>query len=94
MKKSYIVIIFLLGLIVFLSVGKAVLQNMLSTSGIFISKVEQEISFYKTQNAVLSEGLLTKSSLTNIAEKARQLGFTDKNTLMVLRASRPLAAKP
>ncbi len=93
MKKSYIIII-LLGLVTALSMGKAVLQNTLSTSGIFISKAEQEINFYKTQNAILSEELLAASSLTNIIEKAQQSGFTSENTLMVLKTSRPLAAKP
>lgn len=91
MKKSYIIIIFLLGLVVVLSMAKAVLHNMLSTSGIFVSKVEQEVNFYKTQNAVLSEELLTASSLTNIIQKAQQSGFTNENTLMVFKTSMPLA---
>lgn len=94
MKKSYIIIIFLLGLVITLSIGKAVLHNMLSTSGILVSKTEQEINFYKTQNAVLSEELLTASSLTNIIEKAKLSGFTNENTLMVLKTSRPLAVRP
>lgn len=94
MKKSYILVIFLLGLAVSLSIAKAVLQNTLSTSGIFVSKAEKEIDFYKTQNAILSEELLTASSLTSIIEKAQQSGFTNENTLMVLKTSRPLAAKP
>ena len=75
MKKCYIVMIFLLGLIVVLSVGRAVLHNTLSTSGIYVSKVEQEINSYKTQNAILSEELLIAGSLTNIAEKAKELGY-------------------
>ncbi len=94
MKKSYILIISLLGLVVVLSVVKAVLQNTLSTSGIFVSKVEQEVNFYKTQNAILSEELLTVSSLTNVAQKAQESGFTSENTLMVLKASSPLAVRP
>lgn len=94
MKKSYIVIILLLGLVIALSMGKAVLHNMLSTSGIFVSKAEQEINFYKTQNAILSEELLTASSLTNIIEKATKSGFTNENTLMILKTSRPLAVRP
>ena len=70
------------------------LQNTLSTSGIFVSEAEHEISSYKTQNAILSEELLTASSLTNIIEKASEAGFTGENTLMVLNTSRPLAVKP
>jgi hypothetical protein len=94
MKKPYFIIIFLSGLIVALSIGKAILQNNFSTSGIIVSKAEQEISFYKTQNAILSEQLLTASSLTTIIEKATKSGFTDKSKLMVIKTTSPLAAKP
>jgi len=94
MRKAYVLIIFLLGLTISLSVGKAVLQNTLSTSGIFVGQAEQEINSYKTQNAILSEEVLTASSLTNIMEKAKQSGFTSENVLMVINTSRPLAVKP
>lgn len=93
MKKAYLVVIFLVGLIVALSVAKAVSHNMLSTSGIFVSKTEREISYYKTQNAILLESYLTASSLTNVLQKAKDLGFTDEHVLMVLKTSRSLAAR-
>ena len=91
MKKSYILIIFLLGLIGVLSIGKAVLHNTLSTTGIYVGKTEQEIASLKTQNSILSEKLLAASSLTNIAEKAKQLGFINENKLMIVGTSKPLA---
>jgi hypothetical protein len=94
MKRYYIVIISLLGLVITLSVAKAVLYNALSTSGIYVGKVENEISYYKTQNVILSEKLLAASSLNNIAEKAKELGFTVENNLMILKTSNPLAVKP
>lgn len=95
MKKPILIIIFLLGLIVVLSMVKAVMHNRLSTSGVFVGKVEEEINLYKTQNAILSEELLILSSLTNIAAKATELGFIKENSsLLVLKTSRPLALKP
>jgi hypothetical protein len=94
MKRPYFIIILLLGLVIALSVGKAILQNNFSTSGIIVSKAEQEISYYKTQNAILSEQLLTASSLTAIIDKAAKSGFTSKSKLMVIKTSSPLAAKP
>lgn len=94
MKKSYTIVIFLLGLSTLLAMGKAILQNSLSTSGIFVSEMQQEINSYKTQNAILSERLLTASSLTTIIEKARKAGFTSENNLMVLRSSGSLAVRP
>lgn len=94
MKKAYILIIILLGTVLSLAVGKAILQNTLSTSGIFVSRVERDINFYKTQNAILSEELLIASSLTNITKKAYELGFVNGNALMLIKTSMPLAARP
>lgn len=94
MKKAYLLIIFLLGLTISLAMGRAVLQNTLSTSGVMVDKVKQEASFYKTQNAILSEKLLSASSLTNIAEKAKQAGFVKENSVMTIKTSSSLAVRP
>ncbi len=94
MKKPSLIIIFLLGLIVVLSVVKVIVYNRLATSGAFVGEVEEQISFYKTQNAILSEELLASSSLTSIITKASELGFTNEDqSLLVLKRSRPLAVK-
>lgn len=92
MKKPRSIIIFLLGLIVALSIVKAIVYNRLSTSGVYVGKIEEEISFYKTQNAILSEKLLAFSSLTNVAVKATELGFAKNDYVMVLKTL-PLAVK-
>lgn len=94
MKKPSLIIISLLAIIITLSLVKAILYNRLSTSGVFVGEAEEEIGFYKTQNALLAEELLKYSSLTNIAEKASELGFTkEESSLMVLKTSRSLAVK-
>ena len=94
MKKPALIITFLIVLIIVLSVINAVVHNRLSTSGVFVGELEEQISFYKTQNAILSEEFLTSSSLTNIADRASGLGFTNKNQpLLVLKTSKPLAVK-
>lgn len=94
MKKPVLIIIFLLGIIISLSMVKVVVFNRLSTSGVYVGKVEEEISFYKTQNAKLLEKFLTLSSLTNIAERAKKEGFINEDqSLMVLKTSRPLAVR-
>lgn len=92
MKKPSHIIIFLLGLIITLSIVKAIVYNRLSTSGVYVGKIEEEIGFYKTQNAILSEKLLAFSSLTNISAKATELGFVKNSSLMVLKRL-PLAVK-
>ena len=94
MKKPSLIIVFLIGIIISLSIVKVIMYNRLSTTGVFVGKVEEEINFYKTQNAVLSEKLLTLSSLTSIAEDAKKEGFTNENLLMVIKTSKPLAARP
>lgn len=94
MKKPALIVIFLVGLIVVLSMAKAVVYNKLSTSGEFVGEVEEQISFYKTQNAILSEELLASSSLTSIVAKAQELGFASKDqSLLVIKTSGPLAVK-
>lgn len=94
MKKPYLLIIFLIGLTISLSVVKAAAYNRLSTSGVFVGKLEDEIDYYKTQNAILSEKLLTFSSLTYVADKAMESGFVkEDSSLMVLKTSRSLAVK-
>lgn len=94
MKKPALIIIVLVGLVVVLSLIKAIVYNSLSTSGVFVGELEDQISFYKTQNAILSEELLVSSSLTSIITKASELGFTNKDqSLLVISSSRPLAVK-
>lgn len=93
MKKSGFVIIFLIGAIVILSIVKVVLYNRISTSGVFLSKIEKEISYYKTENAILSEKLLISSSLKNVAGKAKELGFIKNDSLRVLKTSNSVALK-
>lgn len=92
MRKPAIIIIFLLGLILTLSMVKAVVYNGLSTSGTFVGEIEEQIEIYKTQNAILSEQLLIYSSLSNISEKASKLGFVHENSVMMLKTL-PLAVK-
>lgn len=93
MKKSHIIIIFLLGLIVSMSMIKGIVYNRLSTSGVFVGRVEDEIVYYKTQNAKLLEELLISTSLINIASKATEAGFVNDDSLMVLKTSNSLAVK-
>ena len=95
MRKPSLIITFLIGIIIALSIVKAVVYNRLSTTGVFVSKVEEEVNSYKTQNAKLLEKLLTLSSLTNIKERAKKEGFTNQDkSLMVLKTSKPLAVRP
>lgn len=92
MKKPSLIIIILFGLIITLSIVKVMAYNRLSTSGVFVGKVEEEITSYKRQNAILTQELLNNSSLTNISVKAEKIGFVKEDSLMILKTS-PLAVK-
>lgn len=88
MKKSIIIISLLIFITIGLSVTRAVLYNILSTSGVEIDKIANEVDFYKTDNLLLKEKLYIEESLHNVASRASELGFVkSKNQLVVGEAS-------
>ena len=94
MKKPALIITFLVGLVVVLSIARVVVYNRLSTSGVLVGELEDQVSLYKTQNAILAQDVLTSSSLTSIVTRAKELGFSNKDqSLLVIKTSRPLAVK-
>ncbi|EKD65142.1 MAG: hypothetical protein ACD_50C00178G0007 [uncultured bacterium] len=93
MKKKVFIIAFILFTIISLSVGQVVVSNRLSTEGIDLQKIEEEIHFYKAQNSTLSEKLFTASSLSNIASRAALLGFVENKSQLVVKTSLPIALK-
>lgn len=73
--------------------GRVVVLNTISTSGIALDRINDEIVNYKLQNDILSEELLTISSLTSIASEAAKMGFSYKTDKYVLTSPNTLAAK-
>lgn len=66
-------------------------SNRISTSGIELSEMQGQIKEYKTENYVLSEKLLTETSLVNIASVAAQIGFVEVKSKIYLSTPLPLA---
>lgn len=93
MKKPALILGTLILIVVVLSVVRIFVSNRIATSGVVLGKVTEEVSKYKLQNSILSEKLYTISSLTNIASKATDLGYTDKKTDFVLSTKLPVAIK-
>ncbi|MEK7517473.1 MAG: hypothetical protein AAB583_02895 [Patescibacteria group bacterium] len=93
MKKSSITLLIFIGTILILSVVQGGVSNKLSTKGILVGKIEEEINYYKTQNTILSEEFLSRSSLTNLASKASELGFAKVGQPFILNSSTPLAVR-
>ena len=94
MKKSTFVILFFIGIIIMLSIVQGAVSNKLSTKGVMVGKIEEQINKYKTENAILSEKLLNYSSFTNITQKASKLGFAKQKKQIVISSSVPLAVRP
>lgn len=96
MKRSYLLLSLLGVCILFLSIAQITVSNMLSTGGIELSNMQQQIADYKRQNAQLKEQIYTLSSLTTIQEKAEKLGFVaDQSTLVITNTHQaPIALKP
>lgn len=93
MRRPLVFLFFLFSIIMLLSVVQVVVSNRLSTTGLELAKMQEEMKLYKNENALLSERLLEASSLTQIASKAAELGFVEARSLIVVSAHVPIAAK-
>ena len=93
MKKPLILIGFNIVVILFLSLVQVVVANSISTTGIELEKMHEEIAVLQKKNALLHEEVLVASSLTNIASKAAELGFSEEKSPLVLSSPLPLARR-
>ncbi len=82
----------ILVIIVFLSIVQAVVSNRIATTGVTLSKLSEEIGYYRKQNAILREEVLFSSSLMHIASEAARLGFVQSESEFVL-TSPPLTQR-
>lgn len=90
MKRTGFVFITLGSIIMVLLFIQISVSNMLSTGGIQLSDIQQQILDTQRQNALLKEKVLTMSSLTTIAQKAEQDGFVaDKTQAIVVSDTQP-----
>lgn len=93
-KQTRLLITVISVIIVVLSIVQVAVSNSLSTTGITLSEIEQEIDQYKQENALLYEKFLIGSSLTNISSTSASLGFREGKSQIVIGASISIAAKP
>lgn len=85
--KSLIILVFLL------AIGRVVVSNLISTSGVALSQINDKVATFKSENDSLREKLFTMSSLENIASEAAKAGFTDEKDSFVLTNPLPVALK-
>lgn len=93
MKNPFLALSIIILIIIALSVTRVVFSNGMSTSGIALDQIQTEISFYKIQNTILKEKLLSMTSLDYISSQASALGFVESKANISLDKSIPLAIK-
>ncbi len=94
MKNTSLLLFTLIITIIFLSVIQVVVSNKLSTSGVYLSKIEKEIDQYRRENYLLTEKILNHTSLTNLKSQADKLGYLKNRDILVLDQDLKLAVKP
>lgn len=77
----------------FLLAGRVVVSNIISTSGVELGFINEQIAVLRVENDTLKQELFLKSSLENIATEAAKLGFIDKKENFVLNAPLPIALR-
>lgn len=93
MKKPSLIIGSLLFIILTLSVVRIFISNNVSTSGVVLGKIQEELDMYKFQNSIIAEKFYTAASLTNVSKIAYELGFVDSKSELVLNKQVPVAIK-
>lgn len=93
MKRTHILFTILGSIILVLVVVQMGVSNMLSTGGITLSEIENQIQATQRQNAILKEKILSVSSLTYISQEAVKDGFAPDTmeAVVVSHAQPPIA---
>ena len=93
MKKPTFIIIFIVFLIIALSISRVIVSNNLSTAGLALLKLENQLNSYKIENTKAREKLLSLTSLSYISSEASKLGFVENKTSFILAKPLPLAVR-
>lgn len=91
MKKPALLLLFFVSIIVVLGVVRVAILNSISTTGIELVNIQNQLVVYKKQNVLLKEHYLDVSSLAAIDKKAKNLGFVEAKSHIYLSAPLPLA---
>jgi hypothetical protein len=91
MKKPLLIIGFLGIVIVVLLVVRITLVNSISTTGIKLVDIQNQIGDYKRDNELLTQQYLSSAAYTTIAAKAEKMGYVPVSSEIDLSAPLPLA---
>jgi hypothetical protein len=93
MKKPFFIIIFLGVVVVALLITRIAMVNNISTKGITLVNIQDQIAAYKDANELLEVQYLKSASYTNIGVKAQKLGYVPVTSQIDLSAPLPLALR-
>lgn len=80
-------------LVIILAVVQVVVSNSLSTRGVGLDSLDQQVALYKKDNALVKEKLLKISSLDYVASSAARIGFVEEKSRIFVSSSLPIAVK-
>lgn len=69
-------------IILILSVIQLLVSNKLSTDGLMLTNLEQEIDSYRQKSMLLSEEITKSMALTQLSSKAAELGFIKEGRIL------------
>ncbi|HVA96437.1 MAG TPA: hypothetical protein VND99_02170 [Candidatus Acidoferrales bacterium] len=93
MKKPLVIIGILGCIVILLLVARITLVNSISTTGITLVDLQNQINDYKNENELLKVQYLQAASYTNISAKAEKLGYVPVSSQVDLVAPQPLALR-
>jgi len=91
MKKPILLIAFLSLVVVSLTLARITLVNTISTTGVALVNIQNQIEDLKHQNEILKEEYLSEAAYTTIDNKATKLGYAPVQTQIDLSTPPPLA---
>lgn len=82
---------FLAGIIFLLLIIQVVVSNRISTSGLEINRLQEEIEYANEENRILNEKIASASSLLVLKGKAITQGFAKNSIPLYLSSDLPVA---
>ncbi len=79
------------GIVIFLLVLQVVVSNRLSTAGIELNRIENDVRNLTQENEILEERIASASALLTLKEKAFEPGFTRQVSPVFLAHDLPVA---
>ena len=92
MKRPVLFLCIAFGIILVLSGVQVVISARLSTTGVELSQIEEELDVLRRENSLFTEQILRESSYNRIASKSAEQGFVE-NTENFSLASPVVVAK-